>query len=82
MSLVEMLVHLVPLLVLGAALLLGRYPGERALRRRLENEATGGRVPSPAPPIRRPALTLLPRGGELLGWALAGRAPPCETAGP
>jgi hypothetical protein len=76
----EVLFYLLPALLLLGALLLGRYPGERLIlaavarrRRRL--------VPAAAPRPRR-HLTFArptPRGGALLGAALAGRAPPAQT---
>jgi hypothetical protein len=67
------LLFLAPAFALTLPLLAGRYPGEsvivrtrrRPRRRRLEPR------PSARPPAR-----LLPRGGLLVGHALAGRAPP------
>jgi hypothetical protein len=67
------LLFLAPAFVLALPLLAGRYPGEgvivrarrRPRRRRIE----------PLPSVRPPAR-LLPRGGLLVGHALAGRAPP------
>jgi uncharacterized protein len=71
------LFYLLPALALLVALWLGHYPGER-LRLRL---GAAGRPPLRAaavPPLRYLlfARQRLPRGGALLGAALAGRAPP------
>jgi hypothetical protein len=82
MRVAELLAYLAPLLALAVALLLGRYPGERALRRRLARRADRPRrartLPLPRPYPRRP----LPRGGALLASGLAGRAPPVSAASP
>jgi hypothetical protein len=67
------LLFMAPAFALALPLLAGRYPGESVLvgararppRRRFEPRA------ALAPPAR-----LLPRGGLLVGHALAGRAPP------
>jgi hypothetical protein len=73
----EAVAYLAPTLVLLVPLLLGRYPGERAMAAAL------GRGPSRAK--RRPATmhrprtrfrSRVPRGGALLAARLAGRAPP------
>ena len=75
MSLVLALQYLAPLALIFALLLLGRYSGEGALT------AAAWRT-RPAPRRRRSRVrrrcgaVLLPRGGALLGMALAGRAPP------
>jgi periplasmic copper chaperone A len=71
------LFYALPALALLAALLLGHYPGERLLLA----AAARRRPPRPAatvPPLRHLvfARPRLPRGGALLGAALAGRAPP------
>jgi len=67
------LLFLAPAFVLALPLLAGRYVGEtvfarvfRALRRR---------APRAHSPLRPPAR-LMPRGGMLVGVAMAGRAPP------
>jgi hypothetical protein len=73
------LAYLAPLLVLLVVLLLGRYPGERALRRRLERPRRP-RVPAPAASHRTRVRRGLPRGGALLAAGLAGRAPPLGSA--
>jgi hypothetical protein len=71
------LLYLAPALLLLTALALGRYPGERLLlvaadpwRRSLRRQAP------PVPLWHLSALAVRPRGGALLGCALAGRAPP------
>ncbi|MEA2332115.1 MAG: hypothetical protein QOH58_2253 [Thermoleophilaceae bacterium] len=75
MRALEVLAHLAPVLALLCALLLGRYPGERALRPRRRPRPP--RRPRPlGGPRRRMDTVLLPRGGALLACALAGRAPP------
>lgn len=71
------LFYLLPALLLLATLLLGHYPGERLLlaaaaRRRPPARAAADRLSSRLG-FDRPRL---PRGGALLGAALAGRAPP------
>jgi hypothetical protein len=71
------LFYALPALALLAALLVGRYPGERLIiavaarsRRRPHRatRATARRAPLDSNPA--------PRGGDLLARALAGRAPP------
>jgi hypothetical protein len=72
----EVLFYLLPALLLLGALLLGRYPGERLI---LAVAARRRRRPVPAPASPRRHLSFArptPRGGALLGAALAGRAPP------
>jgi hypothetical protein len=68
------LLFLAPAFVLALPLLAGRYPGEavfaRSLRRRPARHGAPGALRL-RPPARR-----LPRGGLLVGHALAGRAPP------
>lgn len=73
----EILLALVPGLLLFAALVLGRYPGERTLVR----IATRGRTRRPrrapraiAPKPRAPLVAV--RAGELLARSLATRPPP------
>ncbi len=74
------LFYLFPALLLLAALLLGHYPGERLLlaaARRRPPSAVAAAVPPPRHLLfARPRL---PRGGALLGAALAGRAPPSTS---
>ncbi|HMU27781.1 MAG TPA: hypothetical protein PLB47_07060 [Solirubrobacterales bacterium] len=68
-----------PLLLLVLLLLLGRYPGERAIERVHRalsdwlGHSFGGRVVEPQ-------IVFVPvpdRGGRLIARSLAGRAPPC-----
>lgn len=70
------LLPVVPLLVLLACLLLGRYPGCETLVR-LATRLGRRRPPRPAsaqtPPRPR---SFAPNGGLLLAVALSGRAPP------
>jgi hypothetical protein len=74
---VSAVLYVLPALLLLAALLCGRYPGERLLVaaaaavRRWARRA-GGSLPRP----RLIDPVSLPRGGALLAVALAGRAPP------
>jgi periplasmic copper chaperone A len=70
--------YLLPALALVALLLLGHYPGERLRLRLGGSRHRAARIAAAVPPPRhllfvRPRL---PRGGALLGAALAGRAPP------
>ncbi|HUB98199.1 MAG TPA: hypothetical protein VMS11_00085 [Solirubrobacterales bacterium] len=67
----------VPLLALLVALLLGRYPGHKAIVRLSERIAARRRRPlaAPAQPPRRPPLRFA-HGGLLLAFGLSGRAPP------
>jgi hypothetical protein len=69
------LLFLAPAFVLALPLLAGRYVGEAVFAR------VRRRRPRPRPRHRlaitiRPPARLLPRGGLLVGHALAGRAPP------
>jgi len=78
---VTVLFYLLPALLLLGALLLGRYPGER-LRLRLAGvraRAARAVVAVPSPRQLLFARDRLPRGGSLLGAALAGRAPPSTS---
>jgi hypothetical protein len=69
----------VPLLVLVAFLLLGRFPGERAIERLSLRIAARGRRPDrrrrQALPATRPA-SWAPGGGLLIAFGLARRPPP------
>ena len=70
------LLYLVPSLLLIAALLLRRYPGERRLiaaaeARRPHRVRRSSPLPAPVRPRAR-----LPRGGLLIAAALAVRPPP------
>ena len=71
----SVLLSLLPVVLLLAALALGRYPGERVLRRALARRAPRRRAPRAAR-CPAPAPFLLARGGPLVGARLAGRAPP------
>ncbi len=77
----EALLYLVPALLLLASLLLGRYPGER-LRLSLGRPRRLARPARPVPCQRPSSFAPLPRGGALLGMALAGRAPPAVVPAP
>jgi uncharacterized protein YcnI len=75
------LFYALPALALLAALWLGHYPGER-LRLRLGGpRRRPARAVATVPPPRHLlfARSRLPRGGALLGAALAGRAPPSTS---
>jgi periplasmic copper chaperone A len=78
---VTVLFYLLPALTLLAALLLGHYPGERLRLRLAGVRARAARLAAAVPPSRHLlfARNRLPRGGALLGAALAGRAPPSPT---
>jgi hypothetical protein len=67
------LLFLAPAFVLALPLLAGRYVGETVFAR--AGRSLGRRPPSLHRALRPPAK-LLPRGGMLVGVALAGRAPP------
>lgn len=82
MTAASILLGLVPALLLVAALIAGRYPGERVLDRlRPRRRPRGLR----ARPVARPLAAgftrhLNRRRGELLSCSLAGRAPPPASA--
>jgi len=74
---IEILLALVPALLLFAALIVGRYPGEHAIARLAAR--------SRPPELRRPPRSIRPafrvprttvRPGELLARSLATRPPP------
>lgn len=74
----DMLVYSLPLFLVAAPLLAGRYIGERQLERlRAGRTSAVPRRPVAAlrPASRRPTA-LLPRGGRLIAEALAVRPPP------
>jgi hypothetical protein len=76
---IEFLIAAVPLLLLLAALLLGRYPGCEVAMRLAERIAARARViATPAASWRRPRppASYPARGGLLLAFGLSGRAPP------
>jgi hypothetical protein len=67
-----------PLLALLVCLVLGRYPGHRAIVRiseRIAARSRPNRRPAAAPRPSWPGLAPV-RGGLLLAHALSGRAPP------
>ena len=73
------LLPVVPLLFLLVALLLGRYPGHRAIVRLSERLAAraDGRTSSGSPPSApRPPHSFAPAGGLLIALSLAQRPPP------
>lgn len=73
------LAYLGPAVFVFALLWLGRYPGEKAilaLTWSAHHQRTGTRNRSTPP---RPVRSYMPRGGNLLATALAGRAPPLRT---
>jgi hypothetical protein len=69
----------VPLLVLVAFLLLGRFPGEEAIERLSRRIAAARRPPVRREPGRRPATrpaSWAPGGGLLIAFGLGCRPPP------
>jgi hypothetical protein len=74
----DALIYLAPALLILLPLLTGRYPGDEVLVRASRRAGRRIRRASPAEPLRRHTRSthLLPRGGRLVGAALAGRAPP------
>jgi hypothetical protein len=70
--------YLAPAALIFLPLLGGLYPGDEALVRAAARRTGTRWRPSAAapPPRRRRSGALLPRGGRLVGAALAGRAPP------
>jgi hypothetical protein len=67
------LLCMAPALAVALPLLAGHYPAEAVLLRRARRRARRRAAPSP---VIRPPARLVPRGGLLVGHALAGRAPP------
>jgi hypothetical protein len=74
----DALIYLAPALLILLPLLSGRYPGDEVLARAARRaRPQRRRLPGAEPrPARSPAAEVLPRGGRLVGTALAGRAPP------
>lgn len=69
----------VPLLVLVAFLLLGRFPGEQAIERLSRRIAARRRRPNRREPRRSPRTrpdSWAPGGGLLIAFGLARRPPP------
>ncbi len=64
-----------PAVALLGLFALGRYPGERVLVAAARRAAAARRGAQLRAPLG-PATLFLPRGGALLGAAMAGRAPP------
>jgi hypothetical protein len=76
-ELTQILIALAPALFLVAALLLGRFPGERAIERLAAAAAKPARPRAPASmPAPRRAPRALVRASELLARHLAVRPPP------
>jgi hypothetical protein len=75
----SVLVSIAPLLLLVAALALGRYPGEHALARVRMARPLRRRAPSSTGGPSRAPLALV-RGSLLVASSLAGRAPPPAVA--
>jgi hypothetical protein len=74
----SILLSLLPLALLVATLLAGRYPGERTLAARLRGRRSRPRrraAPATVHGRRRPFVAT-PRGGRLVGAAIASRPPP------
>lgn len=76
---IEFLIAVVPLLLLLAFLLFGRYPGCEAAMRLAERIASWTRPEATAPANwrrPRPPAFRVAHGGLLLACGLSGRAPP------
>jgi hypothetical protein len=76
---IEIVLAALPLLVLVASLLLGRYPGLETAMRLAERIATRARSRiATALNARRPhpVASHAAHGGQLLAFSIAGRAPP------
>jgi uncharacterized protein len=78
---VTVVFYALPALALLVALWLGHYPGEEIRLRLAGAGRRAARATVAVPPPRHPlnARPRLPRGGALLGAALAGRAPPSAS---
>lgn len=72
----QLLLYLAPALLLLAALVCGRYPGERLLDALVRRRWPALRHEVRAATRRLLPLRSFPRGGVLLAMALAGRGPP------
>jgi hypothetical protein len=76
--LAEVLIALVPALLLVAALVAGRYPGERAIAKlAAQRNPARRRAPAAIDPAPRAPRALL-RAGELIARSLATRPPPAS----
>ena len=80
----DALIYLAPALLILLPLVSGRYPGDEVLVRAARRaHPRRRRLPGAEPrPTRPPTVELLPRGGRLVGAALAGRAPPAPLQSP
>jgi hypothetical protein len=75
------LLSLAPALLLIACLLVRLYPGERVLVALAQRRSPRSRRRAAGSPSRRrPLETRTPRGGLLIGFALASRPPPAALA--
>jgi hypothetical protein len=75
--------HFAPALLIFLPLLGGRYPGDRALIAVVRRRAlVRRRDPLPDVLTRSGEGRLLPRGGRLVGAAMAGRGPPARIVDP
>jgi hypothetical protein len=70
------LLCLLPAMLLVCVLFARRYPGERLLLRWTDARRGVGRRATSARPAPRRQLARVPRGGLLMGFALAVRPPP------
>lgn len=68
--------YMAPWLALLAALVCGRYPGERVIARVRAHRMRGGRIPVTGVSVPRATSRRVACGGLLLAWRLAGRGPP------
>jgi hypothetical protein len=73
------LLHLIPVLLVAVPLLLGRFPGERALARSA-TERNGHREAQRGDFSLLRAAVLPARGGRLIAYGLARRGPPASSA--
>lgn len=76
---IEIILAALPLLVLVASLLFGRYPGlETAMRiaERIASRARGRIAAALNSRRPRPPAAHAAHGGQLLAFSIAGRAPP------
>jgi hypothetical protein len=70
---------LAPALAFAAPLLLRLYPGARTLAGLADQAPHRRRPPRCSPRVALPLRALTPRGGQLLGTALAVRPPPARA---
>ena len=74
------LLCLAPALLLLGTLLARRYPGERLLLGLAAGEDNRGLCPTGSGVAPTARTAAVPRGGLLMGFALAVRPPPCSPA--